>query len=211
MFYGLKRWSSYERRPLSLVMPLSINKKKERTFLAEFKSGDEQAFSKIYDRFRKPILKFVRSRIHDDEVSNEITQEIFLKVYRFRENYQEEYAFSTWLWTIARNTICDHIRGHKGGTTYHEGMGEKEIAPDDLPSFQQHAEAILTRKDERRSLLKMMKSLTRFQKRVLWMRVIHQLSYSEISKKLGISLSAVKNLAHRAKQALADHPAISDF
>jgi DNA-directed RNA polymerase specialized sigma24 family protein len=58
------------------------------------------------------------------------------------------------------------------------------------------------RKDERRNYIKMMRSLTRMQKRVLWMRVIHQLSYEEISRKLGMSLSAVKNLAYRARISL---------
>jgi DNA-directed RNA polymerase specialized sigma24 family protein len=49
-----------------------------------------------------------------------------------------------------------------------------------------------------------MRQLTRMQKRVLWMRVIHQLSYEEISKTLGMSLSAVKNLAYRARIGLTD-------
>src|SRR3954451_5807073 len=69
------------------------------------------AFAKIYERFRKPLLHFVRSRISDPAVAEEITQEVFLKAYRFRDSYQERYALSTWLWTIARNTVSDHLRG----------------------------------------------------------------------------------------------------
>ena len=62
----------------------------------------------------------------------------------------------------------------------------------------------MIRKDERRNMLKLMRSLTRMQKRVLWLRIIHQLSYEEISRNLGMSLSAVKNLAYRAKLSLTE-------
>ena len=76
-------------------------------------SESHEAFSKVYQRFSKPLLHYIRSRISDPEVAEELTQEVFLKAYRFRDSYQERYALSTWLWTIARNTISDHLRGAK--------------------------------------------------------------------------------------------------
>ena len=48
----------------------------------------------------------------------------------------------------------------------------------------------------------MLKVLTPLQKKVIWLRIIHQLSFDEISAKLGLSLTAVKNLAYRAKLSL---------
>jgi RNA polymerase sigma-70 factor, ECF subfamily len=158
-----------------------------------------EAFSKVYERFRKPLLQFVKMRISDPAIAEELTQEVFLKAYRFRDSYQDRYALSTWLWTIARNTVSDHLRGPR-----HESSS---VETDELACDRPCAERMAIHKEDRRTFLKMLRQLTRPQKRVIWMRVIHQLSYEEISRKLGLSLSAVKNLAHRAKTSLtADFP-----
>ena len=154
-------------------------------------------FESVYRKYQRPIFRYVRARISNPDIAEEITQEVFLKAYKAEDTYNEEYAYSTWLWTIAKNAVFDHLRGVRGN--------EEELAPlDDFPSPWQGAEEIAIEKDERRSLLRMMRSLTRLQKRVLWLRIIHQLSYNEISSRLGISLAAVKNLVYRSKLALSE-------
>jgi len=168
----------------------------------------DKAFNIIYNRFRKPILHYVKARISDQEVAEEITQEIFLKAFRFRDQYEEEYAFSTWLWTIAKNTIADHLRVARPTSSHHD----EDFLPEDIPCTRHSAETLAIKKDERRRFIKMMKSLTRLQKRVLWMRLVHQHSYEEISKALGLSLTAVKNLGYRAKRTLTDNLSLApDF
>lgn len=205
MLHRLKGFASEEGFIFSHILPNSMKKKKHKLFLFKFKDGDQKVFSEIYKRFRIPILNRVKLKISDQETAEEITQEIFLKVYRFRESYKEQYAFSTWLWTIARNTIADYLRGIKSAVNGSEhSSGDDFIMPEDLPSVQSSAEAVMIKKSERRHLLKKMRSLTRLQKKVLWMRLIHQHSYSEISKKLGLSLTAVKNLAYRGKNTLVE-------
>jgi RNA polymerase sigma factor (sigma-70 family) len=170
-----------------------------KSLLTEFKAGNENAYAKLYSRFHTPILKYVKTRIRDEEVACELTQEVFIKMFRFREAYQEEYAFSTWLWTIARNTVSDHLRGAQSQRLQ---LAQEEISAEELPCTLKNAEALLLKKDQRRSFMIAIRSLTRPQKRVIWMRMIHQLSYSEISQKLGVSQTAVKNLAFRARGAL---------
>lgn len=157
-------------------------------------NNGHDAFAKVYRKFSSPLRQYVRSKISDPEVAEELTQEVFLKAYRFRDSYQERYAVSTWLWTIARNTVTDHLRGLKPEGTDH--------LTEELPCARPCAESVVIRKDDRKTYLRMLRSLTRMQKRVIWMRVIHQLSYEEISKRLNMSLSAVKNLAYRGKLSL---------
>lgn len=157
-----------------------------------FRKFNSGVFDKIYKRFHRPVLKFVRTRISDPEIASDLVQEVFLKLFRFRESYDPKHEFSTWLWTIARNTVTDYLRGVKGAPL--------SVSSDDLPSLLKNAEVLLLKKDQRRGVLRLLKkSLTRMQKRVLWLRVIHQLSYEEIANRLDLSLTAVKNLAHRAR------------
>src|SRR5690349_20550713 len=80
---------------------------KDREIIIRFKNGDMNAFSQVYSKFRKPILKFIQKRIKSSDISEELTQDIFLKIYQYRESYDPSYEPSTWIWTIARNTVYD--------------------------------------------------------------------------------------------------------
>lgn len=181
-----------------------------------FKNGDEKAFSEIYNRYRKPILKFVLRRTGDKESADDVIQEVFLKIYRFRASYQPQYAFSTWLWAIAKNTMKDLFKKMRssefngGRLKSNTAAGSSRAVDDDawltenIPCGAPNAEVLLTRKSELRMLKGWLKKLTRPQRRVVLMRVVYQLPYKEIANRLGLSISAVKCLAYRSRQVLGE-------
>jgi RNA polymerase sigma-70 factor (ECF subfamily) len=168
-----------------------------------FREGEEWAFNSLHSRYRRPMLRYVSMRLPDAEAAEDVVQEIFMKAYRFRESYRPEYAFSTWLWTIARNTLTDHARkSHRGDEPgASEDVGE---LPCDKPS----PERLLEEVNERRNLRRLLRELTALQRRVIWLRIVHRLSYPEIAARLGLSLSAVKCLAYRAKRVLSESGAL---
>lgn len=157
-----------------------------------------QAFCRVYDRFYRPIFKYVIQRVSYPEVAEEVTQEIFLKAYRFRETYRSSHAVSTWLWTIARNTICDWKRKH-GAIGMLESAG---ASCEEFPAQAPDAEASLISRGRRRELLRKIRGLSRLQRKVIRMRALHQLSYAEIADALGLSMDSVKCSIYRAKLAL---------
>lgn len=167
-----------------------------------FMLGEEAAFAKVHSRFRKPILQYVKQRVPHDEAAEEITQEIFLKVHRYRESFDPSYAFSTWLWTIARNTIIDWQRSHSRMNQAKQTAFEDEPSIEEVPCRRPNAERALLTRAKRRVLFTLFKQLSRVQRRVLWMRLIHQASYDEIAEKLDMSLAAVKCALYRAKQVM---------
>ena len=175
---------------------------KEVNLVRAFKDGEDWAFSKIFTKYRKLILRFVSQKVRNEEAAEEITQEVFFKAFRFRSSYRSEYAFSTWLWGIARNTIVDRIRKDRREPA-HDAFQDGE--PEDyetLPCALPNAEHLLLRRGENKRLVAFLGTLTAPQRRVLWLRIMHRLSYAEIAKRLGLSLSAVKCLAYRAKATL---------
>lgn len=210
MFYGLKRGELPAKDAIHLnEIPLKNGSKSPRRndlTLLDLRGDSDETFTFLYKRFYKPIAHYIRSRIHNPEVAEEITQEVFLKVHRFQDSFQEGHAFSTWLWTIAKNTVFDYLRGLKGNNKAAgpDFTQDTSVELEQLPCLRICAETRLIRRDQRRKLLKVFKVLTRLQKRVLWMRVIHQLSYQDISKQLQLSLASVKNLAYRAKITLVE-------
>jgi RNA polymerase sigma factor (sigma-70 family) len=151
-------------------------------------------FEDIYEKFHRAIFNYVRAKVQEDELARELTQEVFLKVHRFGASYREEYAVSTWLWTIARNTVFDHFRSVGSAI---EVAFEEEPAGRDTG-----AERALSRREDFRALWARLRKLTRLQRRVVWMQLVHQLSHAEIAVRLDTSLASVKNAAYRARNSL---------
>ncbi len=161
-------------------------------------------FPQLYLRLKTPILRYVRRTIPDGETAEELTQEVFLKAFRSRDTYESERSVTTWLWTIARNTVCDWHRKHAGEpwrAASHSGEADEPVC-ETLPSPSPDAEALASRRSERKELKRQLRGLTRLQRRVLWLRIVRGFSYQEISARLGMSISAAKCAFYRARLAL---------
>jgi RNA polymerase sigma-70 factor (ECF subfamily) len=157
---------------------------------------DARSLTEAYRRFHRPLLQHVRTRIADPEIAADLVQEVFLKAHRSRHLYRPDHAISTWLWAIAKRLIVDHLRGIRG----------KNVEPshliEEIPSVRPDAERVLLSKHRWREGLKLLRPLTRLQRRVFLLRAFGHLSYEEIAIRLGMSLTAVKALAHRARRSL---------
>lgn len=181
-----------------------LRSKLEKSVCRDFKTGNDQAFKTIHERFRLPIFRFISERISNIQTAEELTQDVFMKAYRSRDSYEERYEFSTWLWTIAKNTSFDWLRKQREEPLESLETFTWEHLACDKPSPESRTESRIERKKKRQVILKIMRSLTHLQKRALFMRVVRQLSYEEISKSLGLSLSAAKCLVYRAKAAMQE-------
>lgn len=202
--FGVIRYSRYTMNMLSRFKNLPLKKKivLKPDEIFDFIQGSDAAFSSIYEKYADGIRRFVHLRISDLETVEELTQEIFLKVFRFRKAYDGTYAFSTWLWTIAKNCTFDHLRSTRQKHLPVPPMDGKAFSVETIPCVRDTAESLLLKKDERKAIFHLLKSLNRLQRRVVWLRVIRHLSYDEIGKKLGVSASAVRNIVFRAKITL---------
>lgn len=181
----------------------------ERRLIEAFRDGENWAFEEIYRRHRRLVLGALLPGVRHRETADDLAQEVFLKAHRFRESYRPEFALATWLRTIARNTLHDWRRSRTGTPLEQIAFDAPAAAGDEsistveaLPSRDPSPERWLHRRHERRRLRELLRSLTRSQRRVVWLRVVRELSYAEIAKLLGLSLDAVKCLAYRARQAL---------
>ncbi len=73
-------------------------------------SGGEDSFEEIVSRYQRPIVSYVYRMLNDYDASLDVTQEVFIKIYKSLERYSSEYKFSTWIYRIAHNAAIDHIR-----------------------------------------------------------------------------------------------------
>ena len=78
--------------------------------LAEIAIDDDAAFTELYETFFPMVYAMIFARLKDISAADDVVSEIFMKVALNLDSHDKKYAFSTWLFTIARNTLADYYR-----------------------------------------------------------------------------------------------------
>jgi len=180
----------------------------DQLLMLKVRQGDREAFARLYEKFKRPIMAYVSSAIANKTQVEELTQDVFLKIYRSRESYEPRAKFSTWLWTIARNAVLDHFR-KKGellaqDLSPHDEEGSDPVAVDQLESPLSDSETELIARTQTAQIEDCMRRLSGPQREALQLRIFSDLSYEEVAGSLDVSITSVKTLIHRAKQGLID-------
>src|ERR1035438_5106072 len=115
---------------------------RDTQLMLRVREGDEISFGLLLERHRTPVVNFLHRMVQNRAVSEELAQEVFLRVYRSRESYEPTAKFTTWLFRIATHLALNCIRDHKKEKSNDslseeiaEGM-ERQVA-DRQPSVEQ--------------------------------------------------------------------------
>src|SRR3979490_3529325 len=92
--------------------------------MLDVKAGDEQSFALLLHRYRSPLVNFLYRMVRNREQAEDRAQEVFLRVYRAREDYVPSAKFTTWLFRIATNLALNSVRD-----TRHQRMEVSLDAP----------------------------------------------------------------------------------
>ncbi len=170
------------------------------------RKGDQAAFNYLVQKYRRPMISFMYRMAHNSAVAEDLAQEVFLRVYRSRENYEASAKFTTWLYRIATNLAVNHARD-----TRHE-RPENQVSLDepdqdtgltmDLPDTSITAEESIVRRERMAAIRQKVQDLPERQKTAVIMHKYQQMDYKEISKVLKLSESATKSLLFRAYETL---------
>ena len=164
-------------------------------------TGCEEASREIVKRYGVRIKNHIRALVPDIHDAEDISQEVFAKAFQMIESYDPQYAFSTWLYTIARNSSIDFVRRHRINTRsmdFLSGGDENTGAENWVPSPEEH----LIFEQEIEKIRKAIESLPDIYRIVAEMRFIHEYAYEEMAKELCLSLGTVKTRIRRAKERL---------
>ena len=109
--------TSKTRRPLTreeVIAQLKLESRKEdsRLIKAALK-GDQISFRAIMKKYHGQVYNLLYRMIHEKDEVEDLTQEAFIKAFQSLHNFNEEFAFSTWLYKIATNNCIDYIRKKK--------------------------------------------------------------------------------------------------
>jgi len=166
--------------------------------------GDAAAYKKLMKKYHDAIFNFIFRMVRDREQVEDLTQEAFIKAFSSLASFNEEYAFSTWLYKIATNNSIDYIRKKKlqlYSIDKPVESGDSEFVfelPDD--SFEADKDLI---SDQRARLLNTaIDHLPEKYRKVIRLRHTEERSYEEIAKILKLPIGTVKAHIFRARELL---------
>ena len=170
------------------------------------KAGDDSAFDYLVQKYRRPMLNFMYRMAHNAAAAEDMAQEVFLRVYRSRQNYEASAKFTTWLYRIASNLAVNHARD-----TRHE-RPESTVSLDepdhntgltmDLPDDTLTAEEAIVRRERLAAIRQRVQALPERQRVAVIMHKYQQMDYRQIAEILKLSESAIKSLLFRAYETL---------
>jgi len=172
------------------------------------KAGDDSAFDYLVQKYRRPMLNFMYRMAHNSAAAEDMAQEVFLRVYRSRENYEASAKFTTWLYRIASNLAVNHARD-----TRHQ-RPENTVSLDepdqntgmtmDLPDESLTAEETIVRRERLAAIRQRVQALPERQRMAVIMHKYQQMDYRQIAEILKLSESAIKSLLFRAYETLRE-------
>lgn len=165
-------------------------------------SGNKDAYSTIVDRYKDSLASFISSTYPGIQDKEDICQESFNKAYLSLKSYNPSYAFTTWLYSIAKNTAIDHHR-RKGNITSVSLKSDDDDDPHYALDSINSPEDNMIENQSYTEILGTIQNMDPMYKEVAELRFIQEFAYEEISKKLNIPLNTVKTRLHRAKSILS--------
>ncbi len=171
----------------------------------EFQKGDSSAFETLMKKYFKRILNFINRFIGNSSIAEDLTQEVFIRVYNSVRSYQPQAKFQTWIFKIARNVSLNELRKHKPNMVSLDEVWEVEDSEvkrqvQDL-SLSGPDKDIL--EDERLKVIEAaINSLPENQRTVILLRRYDEFSYEDIAHTMNCSVEAVKSLLSRARENL---------
>jgi RNA polymerase sigma-70 factor, ECF subfamily len=176
--------------------------------IEQARRGDPLAWEKLVVRYSKRIYNLCYRFVERTDQAEDLTQDIFVKVFRNLNNYRAESgSFVTWLMSVSRNLLIDHYRQSKDErTTISASAANEEEQPGLLENLATNApspEAELDRLEKVASLRKCLNRLSPELREAVILRDLEELSYQEIGTVLGIPDGTVKSRINRGRVELA--------
>ena len=158
-------------------------------------AGQNEYFEELVTRYKRLVFSVVYNMINDKEEVSDISQEVFLRIYKALDRYNPDYKFSTWVVRIATNLCLDIYRKKKV-----ESMPIEEI--EDFSDGMDTPESSYIQKERAERIRNAIQSLPEKYRTPIILFHQNGLSYEEITKVLGEPMTIVKNRLYRARLLL---------
>ena len=165
-------------------------------------NGDDTAFSTLVKKYQKSVHALAWRKIGDFHIAEDITQDTFLKAYQELSTLKEPQSFASWLYVIAANRCTAWLRKKRLWTQSLENTNSAELEKATYSNYVISENERATAETQREVVKKLLAKLQESDRTVMTLYYLGGMTYEEISKFLGVSVSAIKNRLYRARQHL---------
>jgi len=167
---------------------------REAQLTAQVLQGSKDAFGDLYELYLDNVYRYVFYRVSNEADAEDLTEQVFLKVWENLPKFQQKVPFKAWVYRIARNTVIDHYRVRKTRLPIDENVSSAAAG-------EQPEEKVLAQESAAR-LTKAISNLSPLQQDVIILRFANGFSTKETSHILDRSVGTIRVLQHRALRVL---------
>ncbi len=197
-------------------MAEDADKPEDSELVDRAQNGERAAFQKLVERYQDKVFSICYGKVGDEHDAKDVSQDVFIKVYRYLDGFNKDAKFYTWLYRIAVNTCIDFLRkqSRRDKVDYDDTIGRDEeyLEGDDMlmPSnLGLNPDEALDRKELRKEMLAALEELSEKHRTILNLREVEGLSYREIADVLEISKGTVMSRLYHARRYFQD--ALRDY
>jgi RNA polymerase sigma-70 factor (ECF subfamily) len=183
--------------------PIQQTRDGDSELMLRVRDGDQGSFELLLEKHRGPMIHFLHRMVQNDAVAEELSQEVFLRVFRSRGSYQPSAKFTTWLFRIGTHLALNWIRD--GRNEKLQTSLDKETADGtsrQVPDRRRTVEQELLYQAKLREVRQAIQCLPAKQRAAVMMHKYEEMEYAQIASVIGCSEAAVKSLLFRAYEAL---------
>ena len=188
-----------------------IENSEEQELVFRASKGDAQAFSELVRKYERLVYNLSYQASGNADDAFDISQEVFIKVYRSLRKFRGDCRFFTWLYRITMNTVKDYLRTQKRKKTVslsdYDEEDENSPGTRDIPDDTAEADPEeMTERKERRALVRQaIAQLSEDHRIIITLRDMEGYSYEEIAEMLELEIGTVKSRLNRARQAIKEY------
>lgn len=178
----------------------------DKTLVARCQAGDQDAYRQLVQRYQRKVYGVAFGMLHSAEDAMDVTQEAFIRVHRYIDDFMGSSSFFTWLYRIVVNLCIDHIRREGKAQTVdyddtisHTSQEAEQLRPWSMDGNPAHA---LDRKEMREMIEKALESLSAPHRAVILMREVEGLSYTEMAEAMRCSKGTIMSRLFHARRRM---------
>ena len=164
----------------------------DKNLIIKLKAGDRRAFQLVFNAYSESLFHFTLSYLKDSSESEEIVQDVFLRLWEIRSEIDEDKSFKNFLYRMAVNRVFNHIKHQVVRQKYENHLMKID------QSFSVSPEDLIFRKELDVKVKELLSKLPVQKREIFEMSKLMGYSNTEISEQLGISIRTVENQVYRA-------------
>jgi RNA polymerase sigma factor (sigma-70 family) len=170
----------------------------DESIMEAVKGGNLQQASLLFERYHKRIFNFLARMTMDRDLAEDLTQNVFLRIIKYRNSYRDGLKFQSWIYQIARNVFSDHYQAHKNRFS---DFVDVEKVSDHMADQRDEEDLDEKEKVLHRSLAK----LTEEQRELLVLTRFQHMKYEEVATIMDTTVANIKVKVHRAILKLREY------